>query len=77
MQTIVLKHADKAAILERRDTEQQSAAIADKLRREGMTFNTADTESMRAQLKPFYNKWKTEFGPAAWDLLEKAAGKLT
>jgi tripartite ATP-independent transporter DctP family solute receptor len=77
MQSIVLKHAETAAILERRDTEQQSNAIADKLRREGMTFNTADTESMRAQLKPFYNRWKTEFGSAAWDLLEKATGKLT
>jgi tripartite ATP-independent transporter DctP family solute receptor len=77
MQSIILKHAETAAILQRRDTEEQSNAIADKLRREGMTFNSADTESMRAQLKPFYSRWKTEFGPSAWDLLEKTAGKLT
>jgi TRAP-type transport system periplasmic protein len=77
MQAIILRHAVEAAVLERRDTEQQSAATADKLRRLGMTFNTADTDSMRAQLKPFYSRWKGEFGPTAWDLLEKTSGKLT
>jgi tripartite ATP-independent transporter DctP family solute receptor len=77
MQSVILKHADTAAVLQRRDTEEQSNAIADKLRREGMTFNSADTDSMRAQLKPFYSRWKTEFGPSAWDLLEKTSGKLT
>ncbi len=76
-QAIVLKYADRAAILQRRDTEQQSTATADKLRRLGMVFNTADVESMRAPLKPFYARWKNEFGPAAWDLLEKTSGKLT
>jgi tripartite ATP-independent transporter DctP family solute receptor len=76
MQAIALKHAQTAAILQRRDTEQQSAATADKLRRLGMTFNTADTASMRAPLKPFYSRWKTEFGATAWDLLEKTSGKL-
>ncbi len=76
MQAIVLRHAERAAILERRDTEQQSTATADKLRREGMTFNTADAASMRAPLKPFYTRWKGEFGATAWDLLEKTSGKL-
>jgi tripartite ATP-independent transporter DctP family solute receptor len=77
VQASILRHADRAAVLERRDTEQQSAATADKLRREGMIFNTADSGSMRAQLKPFYGRWKAEFGPTAWDLLEKISGKLT
>jgi TRAP-type transport system periplasmic protein len=77
VQASILRHADRAAILERRDTEQQSAATADKLRREGMVFNTADAESMRSQLKPFYGRWKSEFGATAWDLLEKTSGKLT
>jgi tripartite ATP-independent transporter DctP family solute receptor len=76
-QTIILKYADRAAVLERRDTAQQSAATADKLRRLGMTFNTADSDTMRAALKPFYVRWKTEFGTPAWDLLEKTTGKLT
>jgi TRAP-type transport system periplasmic protein len=76
-QAIVLKHADRAALLERRDTELQGQATADKLRRLGMIFNSADAESMRANLKPFYGRWQKEFGPTAWDLLEKATGKLT
>jgi tripartite ATP-independent transporter DctP family solute receptor len=76
-QAIVLKYADRAAVAERRDTELQGQATADKLRRLGMTFNTADVDSMRAPLKPFYTKWKGEFGATAWDLLEKSAGKLT
>jgi TRAP-type transport system periplasmic protein len=75
-QATILKYAERAAILERRDTEQQSAATADKLRRQGMVFNTADAESMRAPLKPFYGRWKTEFGATGWDLLEKTSGKL-
>ena len=77
IQKVALHHADRAAILQRRDTELQAAAIADKLRRFGLTFNTADTDSMRRALKPFYAKWKGEFGSAAWDLLEKTSGPLT
>lgn len=76
-QAIVLKYADRAAVLERRDTELQGQATADKLRRLGMTFNTAETDSMRGALKPFYGRWQKEFGATAWDLLEKTTGKLT
>ncbi len=76
IQRIVMRHADRAAIAQRRDTELQSAATAEKLRRFGMTFNTANVESMRALLKPFYLRWKGEFGSTAWDLLERSAGKL-
>jgi len=75
-QAIVLRAADVAAVAQRRDTALQSAALADKLGRLGLTFNTADADSMRAQLKPFYTKWKGEFGSAAWDLLEQTTGKL-
>lgn len=76
IQKTVLRHADRAAVLQRRDTELQAAAIADKLRRFGLAFNVADTDSMRRALKPFYVKWKGEFGATAWDLLEKTTGPL-
>ncbi len=75
-QQIMLRAADVAAVAERRDTALQSAALAEKLGRLGMTFTPSDTASMRAQLKPFYAKWKGEFGATAWDLLEQTAGKL-
>lgn len=76
IQQIVHKHVKQAAILQRRDTVQQSDAFADKLRRFGLTFNTADGDSMRAALKPFYARWRTEFGNNAWDLMERTTGKL-
>jgi tripartite ATP-independent transporter DctP family solute receptor len=75
-QAIALRAADVAAVAERRDTALQSAALADKLVRLGMTANTTNTDTMRAQLKPFYAKWKGEFGSTAWDLLEQATGRL-
>jgi tripartite ATP-independent transporter DctP family solute receptor len=75
-QAIILKTADAAAIAQRRDEAQRADAVADKLRRLGLTFNTADVASMRAQLKPFYAKWKDTFGPTAWSLLEQTSGKL-
>jgi len=73
---IVLRAADVAAVAQRRDTALQSAALAEKLGRLGMTFAQSDTASMRAQLAPFYAKWKGEFGSTAWQLLEQSAGKL-
>jgi len=75
-QQILLRAADVAAVAQRRDTALLSAALAEKLGRLGMAFTTSDTASMRAQLSPFYAKWKGEFGPTAWDLLEQTAGKL-
>jgi tripartite ATP-independent transporter DctP family solute receptor len=76
IQEIVAKHFDQAAVLERRDTVIQSNAHADKLRAAGMVFNTADGDSMRAQLKPFYQKWKSQFSDSAWALMERTTGKL-
>jgi tripartite ATP-independent transporter DctP family solute receptor len=72
----LLKHVARAVILQRRDALLQNDAFADKLRRFGLQFNTADGDSMRANLKPFYAKWKGEFGTTAWDLLERSVGKL-
>jgi tripartite ATP-independent transporter DctP family solute receptor len=76
LQQSLLKNLTQAAKEQRRDTILQSAAFADKLRRFGLIFNTADGDSMRAALKPFYNKWKGEFGSTLWDLMERTTGKL-
>jgi tripartite ATP-independent transporter DctP family solute receptor len=43
----------------------------------GLLINVADTGSFRRALSAdFYLRWKEEFGPTAWSLLEAAAGKL-
>lgn len=76
IQRIAEKHIAQAVTLQRRDAALQNDAFADKLKRFGLTFNAADVESMRANLKPFYAKWKAEFGTTAWDLLERTSGKL-
>jgi tripartite ATP-independent transporter DctP family solute receptor len=76
IQRIVTKNFEQAAVDQRHDTVIQSGAMADKLRRFGLTFNTADTASMRAKLKPFYERWQAQFGDTLWGLLERATGKL-
>jgi tripartite ATP-independent transporter DctP family solute receptor len=76
IQAIVSKHFRIAAIRQRRDTVVQSNAFADKLRRFGLTFNTADGDSMRSMLKPFYARWKEQFGSTLWELMERTTGKL-
>ena len=41
-----------------------------------MTVNTADTDSFRAALAPFYARWRDKAGPEAWRLLETYAGEM-
>jgi tripartite ATP-independent transporter DctP family solute receptor len=76
VQASVLRNAEKAAIAQRRDTALESSSTAEKLKKDGLIFNTADVDSIRKALKPFYAKWKGEFGQTAWDLLEKTSGPL-
>lgn len=76
LQKIIAKNFEKYALLNRRDTIQLNDSLADKLRREGLTFNVAETGSFRAKLGGFYKKWKGEFGSAAWGRLESYSGKL-
>jgi tripartite ATP-independent transporter DctP family solute receptor len=77
IQAVVQRNAAKYTLLERTDIAAFNASVGDKLQRQGITFNTADTTGMRARLSPYYNRWKNEFGSTAWDLLEATTGKLT
>jgi tripartite ATP-independent transporter DctP family solute receptor len=76
IQAVVERNADKFALLQRADVEAINAAGAQVLARHGMTVNTADTASIRARLGDFYARWRTRFDPAAWKLLEDAAGGI-
>ena len=76
LQAIVTRNQATYALRERRDSELVEGAVADKLRRQGMIFNTADTTGMRARLGPYYAKCRDMFGPTAWALLEEKVGKL-
>jgi TRAP-type C4-dicarboxylate transport system substrate-binding protein len=62
---------------QREYTEQLNRSLPGTLERRGMKINVADAPAFRRALSAdFYRRWKTEFGPAAWRLLEDAAGKL-
>jgi TRAP-type C4-dicarboxylate transport system substrate-binding protein len=48
-----------------------------KLAQRGMRFTRPDIATFRARLAGgFYARWKTEFGHAAWTLLEAGVGML-
>jgi TRAP-type C4-dicarboxylate transport system substrate-binding protein len=78
IQAIVTRNANTYVDLQRRDTELFSAASADKLVRQGMIRNVAPAASFRAKLidAGFYQRWRDEFGPKEWALLEAISGKL-
>lgn len=78
LQEVVSKNMVLYAKAQRHDNDLLNESLADKLQRQGMTFNTADAETFKAKLaaENFYGRWKDTFGPEAWGLLEKYAGKL-
>jgi TRAP-type transport system periplasmic protein len=76
IQAIVDRNAEKFALLQREDIEQVNAAGAEELAGRGMIVNTADTESFRARLAPFYARWRERAGPATWRLLESYGGEI-
>jgi TRAP-type transport system periplasmic protein len=73
---VVERNAKKSALLQRQDTEGINAAGAEELARLGMSVTTADADSFRTRLGPFYARWRERVGPAAWRLLETYAGAL-
>ena len=72
----VLRNQKKYALQERHGVQLLNASLADKLTRRGMIFNTADVTTFKTRLQPFYTRWRDEFGPTAWGLLEEAVGKI-
>ncbi len=76
IQQAVERNAEKFALLQREDIEQVNAAGAEQLASRGMTVNTADIDSFRAKLGPFYTRWREKAGPATWRLLETYAGEI-
>lgn len=76
IRAVVERNADKFALLQRRDTEDINAAGAARLAAQGMLVNTADDADIRTRLGEFYARWRGKSDPAAWGLLEQAAGGL-
>jgi len=76
IQAVVERNAEKYALLQRVDIEAINAAGAAVLSRHGLLVNEADTADIRAHLGDFMSRWRPRFDPAAWMLLEEAAGGL-
>ncbi len=79
VRAIVAKHINAAAVNERADTAKLNANLQQELAAKGLTFNQPAVAPFRDKLRTagFYAEWKGKYGDQAWDLLEKAVGKLS
>ncbi|HTV89179.1 MAG TPA: TRAP transporter substrate-binding protein [Stellaceae bacterium] len=73
----VERNAEKFALLQRADIEQINATGTAALTERGMVVNTADAVQLRGALGDFYRRWQAKSDPAAWTLLNEAAGGIT
>ncbi len=77
VQEIVQRNVKTYVAMQRAYTDNLNRQLGDKLAARGMIFNIADVSTFRAKLGGgFYQRWKNEFGPTAWSLLEREVGKL-
>jgi tripartite ATP-independent transporter DctP family solute receptor len=79
LREIVAKNINAAAVKEREDTAKLNATVREELLAKGLIFNQPTVEPFRNKLRSagFYAEWKGKYGDQAWDLLEKAVGKLS
>jgi TRAP-type transport system periplasmic protein len=79
IRAVVAKNINAAAVKEREDTAKLNANLQQELAGKGLTFNQPTVAPFRDKLRTagFYAEWKGKYGDQAWDLLEKAVGKLS
>lgn len=73
---VIEDNAEKFALLQRDEVEHVNATGAAALAERGMAVNTADAAQLRGALGDFYRRWQAKSDPAAWALLDAAAGGL-
>ena len=78
VQQIIKRELDKSATDQRADVAKLSTSLVADLKGKGITFLDVQQDDFRKKLAStgFYGEWKSKYGPAAWDLLEKVSGKL-
>jgi tripartite ATP-independent transporter DctP family solute receptor len=76
IQAIVEKHAEAAALAQRKDIDKLNAEALGALQAKGMVVNETDVSGFKKPLATFYARWKQAYGTRAWDLLEARVGKL-
>ena len=78
IQGVVSQAMDDAATQQRADLRQLNASLQPDLEKHGLAFNQPDLVPFREKLRTagFYAKWRNNFGPEVWGLLETYTGKL-
>ncbi|HXJ09953.1 MAG TPA: TRAP transporter substrate-binding protein, partial [Burkholderiales bacterium] len=76
IRAVITRHADAAALAQRRDVAKIDAGALEVLRANGMKVVETDTSGFRRQLGAFYARWKAVYGDKAWALLEARVGRL-
>lgn len=78
LQAIVTREFGSSTLQARNDVLQLNGTARSNLVNRGMLFNDVDKASFKKKLADakYYERWKTEFGSAAWTALEKYANKL-
>ena len=79
VQTTIAKGFNDHAVKQREENAKLNATLEKELSGKGLTFNAVDTAKFREKLAAggFYKEWQEKFGPEAWGLLEKYAGKVS
>ncbi|WP_326544108.1 TRAP transporter substrate-binding protein [Pseudorhodoferax sp.] len=78
VQQVITRELDRSATDQRTDVAKLNTSLATDLKAKGIAFVDVQQEDFRKKLAStgFYGEWKTKYGNAAWDLLEKVSGKL-
>jgi len=78
VQQVITRELDKSATDQRADVAKLNTSLMTDLKGKGITFIDVQQEDFRKKLAStgFYGEWKSKYGAAPWDLLEKVSGKL-
>lgn len=78
VQQIITRELDKSADDQRADVAKLNSSLVSELKGKGINFIDVPQEDFRKRLATtnFYAEWKSKYGAAAWELLEKVSGKL-
>jgi len=78
VQEIIKREIDKSATDQRADIAKLTGKLTADLKAKGIKFITVQQDDFRRKLAStdFYSRWKSKYGPVAWELLEKVSGKL-
>src|SRR6476619_91742 len=78
VQQVIKRELDKSATDQRVDVAKLNTSLMTDLKAKGINFVDVQQEDFRKKLAStgFYGEWKSKYGAAPWDLLEKVSGKL-